>query len=302
MAHKTNLAKSKEMLDRINKRKADRAAKKTNTKLEEGTTEFRLMPAFNEAGEWSACGFFHYGFDEVILCPKTNGEDQACPICEFCSALWKGTDEDKEQAKQLGRKMRYFINIVPIALKNLEDEVINYEPAVKILSTSESIVKCLAEHMQNEDYGDITDPKTGRNIRIKREGKGRHSTRYSDPTPRPNASVFEHFADLEKNIVDLNEYVNKSKKTYEQIKAILENTSAPEGSDVTDDDPVDEAPAKTESKPVQTKPKDDWDEKPAKVVVTKSAVVVAEPVKETKDEAKKSSIKDRLAKLRATGK
>lgn len=304
MAYKTSLAKSKEMLDRINKRKADREAKKTNAKLEEGVTEFRLMPAFNEAGEWHSSGFFHYGFDDIILCPTTYEED--CPICEFVSALWKGSDEDKEQAKAIGRKLRYFIQVNIVALKKPDGEVVNFEPKVKILGTSETIVKCLAEHMQNEDYGDLTDPKTGRNIRIKREGKGKNTTRYGDPTPRPNASAIENFEELEKGIVDLNEYVMKSKKSYEQIKAILENTEAPAEADETGDGV--EEPKTSPS--VEAKAKDDWDDSKTPVKAEKTATKPVAKVEATTtvadnsadDKAKKPSIKDRLAKIRATGK
>lgn len=304
MAYKTNLNKGKEMLARINKRKADREAKKTNAKLEEGTTEFRLMPAFNEEGDWCASGFFHYGFSDIILCPTTFGEEEACPVCELVSDLWKGTDDDKEEAKRLGRKMRYFINIMPIACKKPDDEVVNYEPKVKILGTTEAMVVKLAEHMGSEDYGDITDPKTGRNIRIKRTGTGKNSTRYGDPIPRPNPSEVPNFEELSKTIPDLIEYVHKSKKTYEEIQNILENVETPAESDATDDSGADEAPA-AEAKQT-TAVKDSWDDdKPTVTTQVESKPVTKKAEKEASEAPKpdgKPSVKDRLKALRNSGK
>lgn len=294
MVQKSILQKSKEMLDRINKRKADADAKKSGLKLEEGETELRFMPSFNDEGEWIVSGLFHYGFSETFLCPTTYGEE--CPACEFVLPFWKGSDEDRETAQKLGRKMRYFANAVRIACKKPNGEVATYEPAVKIFGMSEKIAVCLLDHTQNEDYGDITDPKTGRNVRIKRTGKGIHTTRYGDPVPRPATSAVQNFEELKKQIVDLNEYVNRTRKTAEEINNIIQNidTENSDGTEAVEPDAETAPPTQNASKPTG------WDDSDAPATTTKKQDPKPEPTKTEAAPATtgKLSIKDRVRQLR----
>lgn len=290
MAHKSALQKSKEMLDRINKRKAEQDAKKAGLKLEEGDTELRFFQ-FNDEGEWMAFGFFHYGFSELFLCPTTYGED--CPACEFVKPFWKGDADDEATAKKLGRKLRYFANASRIACKKPDNEVVKYAPAIKIYTMSEKIAVALLGLTQDEDYGDITDLKTGRNVRIKRTGKTQFNTRYGDPIPRPTANAFPLTEELQKQIVDLNEYVNKSRKTSEEISNIIANVD-PEGGDGT----VEVEPEAEETAPAN----DNWDEgTPAtEAKETPAKEIEKESPKENKPATtKKLSVAERVKQLRA---
>lgn len=300
MAFKTNLVKAKEQLALIKKKKEEREAKKGSAKLEPGVTELRVAPAYSEAGEWNCGGFFHYGFTDdegPVLCPTTYGED--CPICEFVTPLWRGSDEDKEQAKAIGRKLRYYINAKLIAVKKSEEEIVKYDnPRFKILPLPESVVTAIGNLM--EDWGDITDFKTGRNIRITREGKG-FTTKYKEIAVRPNPSEVENTGEAEKQIANLHDYVYKNKKTYEQLTAILATGGTPEETeDTSEGSTATETPAEPQETPA--KAKDDWDDAPVmkSTTPTKTEEKPTRQEKESaKDETKKSTVKDAIAKLRA---
>jgi gp32 DNA binding protein like len=96
---------------------------------------------------------FHYnvGGENGFLCPKKNFGDE-CKVCEFVSTLYKGTEEDKANARKLVSKQRF---VSPILVRGEEDK------GVQLFSYSKKVYETLLQLVINPDYGDISDAEEG---------------------------------------------------------------------------------------------------------------------------------------------
>lgn len=132
-------------------------------KPKEGTeTKVRILPTPD--GDPFKEMHFHYNLGkQSVLCPKRNF-DEHCPICEFASQMWnEGDEEEKNMAKKLFARQRYFS---PIILRG-EDN-----PSVKVWGYSSTVYEKLLKTVLNPEYGDVTDPETGTDFTITYERKG----------------------------------------------------------------------------------------------------------------------------------
>lgn len=109
--------------------------------------------------------WFHYGLRGTggVLCLKRNYEEK-CPICDFATKLWKSGD--KEEAKKLFAKERYF---APIVVRDQLDKGVRW---INLNFTNHN--KILYDYILDKDFQenvteDITDPQTGVDLVIKRE-------------------------------------------------------------------------------------------------------------------------------------
>lgn len=131
-------------------------------KPDEGDTDIRIVPT-NDGDPLKEMSF-HYNVGEHrggVLCPKRNFGD-ACPICDFASALWReGTannDEDsKNLAKSLFVRQRYFS---PVVVRGREDE------GVKVYGYGKKAYELLLGYILDPEYGDITDAHEGTDIAL----------------------------------------------------------------------------------------------------------------------------------------
>src|SRR5262245_42554256 len=89
----------------------------------------------------------------VIGCPAPN----PCPACEYSEELKESENpDDRALGERIQANSRYLYNIVD--LKNPEE-------GVQIWSSfSNNILSRLLDYYVDNDCGDFTDPKTGRNI------------------------------------------------------------------------------------------------------------------------------------------
>jgi hypothetical protein len=96
---------------------------------------------------------FHYnvGGENGFLCPKKNFGDE-CKVCEFVSTLYKGSEEDKANARKLVSKQRF---VSPILVRGEEDK------GVQLFSYSKKVYETLLQLVINPDYGDISDAEEG---------------------------------------------------------------------------------------------------------------------------------------------
>lgn len=80
------------------------------------------------------------------------------PISDFRRELYKnGSEDEKKVAKKLGAKMRGYAAVV---VRGEEDK------GVRQWSFGKNVYSGLMDLMLDEDYGDITDPQTGRDIKV----------------------------------------------------------------------------------------------------------------------------------------
>jgi len=123
-------------------------------KVPDGKSTIRLLP--DKDGDPFKIMFLHYDINgKTVPCISKNWKEK-CPICEFAYQIYKDKDKSSEQEKLLAKKMlakeRYFSRIV------IRDDGV-LQP--KTWSYSPTVYKDLLALVLNEDYGDITDPKTG---------------------------------------------------------------------------------------------------------------------------------------------
>lgn len=123
----------------------------------QGDQVIRIVPYIHDRENPFRELWFHYGIsDRNPLSLKTFGEPD--PICEFAEQLKASrSTEDFKLGKSIEPKMRTF---VPVIVRGKEHE------GVKFWGFGKEVYYTLLETISDPDFGDITDPKTGRDITV----------------------------------------------------------------------------------------------------------------------------------------
>tara|TARA_R110000765_G_scaffold203278_1_gene308481 strand:- start:2485 stop:3231 length:747 start_codon:yes stop_codon:yes gene_type:complete len=193
-------------------------------KPEVGTHNIRILPA--EDGDPVKELHFHYNVERGgVMCPKRNFND-ACPICEFATSLFReGTPDSQEQAKKLFVTQRYY---APSIIRGKE------ERGPVLWSFPKSAYKAIIETILDEDYGDVTDPKKGFDLKVtyvsKNFGSGDRVVFDSlQARPKPTGLSDEDSKSAEWMGHDIDIYKIFDRKTPDQVQKILDNYLMPEG-------------------------------------------------------------------------
>ena len=158
--------------------------------------------------------YYNIGNSPGLLAPYQFGRPD--PIQELINKLRDDTDnkESYELAKKLYPKMRAYAAVI---VRGEEDK------GVRLWAFGKQVYQSLLNIMLDEDYGDITDPKTGRDVKVtcsKANGKTYSST---DVMPRGKASLLSESPDKSKqwlsNIPNLDELFTE--KSYEELEKIV---------------------------------------------------------------------------------
>ena len=149
-----NLDAMKAKLDKLNG-KGD-GAKKNFWRPEDGESNIRIVSTPD--GDPFKEKFFHYGVGgQSFLCPKRNFGDD-CPTCNFANKLWnEGTEDSKRQAKELFAKQRFFS---PVLVRGEESE------GIRVWGYGKMAYEKLLTIVLDPDYGDITDPESGNDLKL----------------------------------------------------------------------------------------------------------------------------------------
>ena len=161
-----------------------------------------------------------------IVAPYQFGQKD--PVQELIAKLREeGSKESYELAKKLYPNMRCYAAVV---VRGEEDQ------GVRIWSFGKTVYQKLLGIMLDEDYGDITDPKSGRDIKVsctKAPGKKWATT---DVIPRGKATKLSSDTAQAKewisNIPDMEEMYTL--KSYDEISAVIERWLNGDESDSTD--------------------------------------------------------------------
>lgn len=118
---------------------------------------------------------------------------EACPVCAFASKLYNSSERDSDEWKLAGQiraRKRYVSRIV---VRGKEDETLPefYEYGTRIW---EKLFNILTE----SDFGNILDPKDGRDFIIHKVGTGRTSNYDSSIPSADRAPIFTEKEDLVK--------------------------------------------------------------------------------------------------------
>lgn len=210
-----NLDAMKAKLDKLNG-KGD--GKKNFWRPEDGESNIRIVST--KDGDPFKEKFFHYGVGgQSFLCPKRNFGDD-CPVCNFANKLWnEGTEDSKKQAKDLFAKQRFFS---PVLVRGEEAE------GIRVWGYGKMAYEKLLTIVLDPDYGDITDPETGNDLKLMYGKLPGASFPRTDIRPRPRKTVLcddavggdERCAELLETIPNFEEIFER--KTTEEVQSILD--------------------------------------------------------------------------------
>ena len=188
-------------------------------KPEPGTQVVRVVPYKHNKDNPFIELYFHYnlGNNKTYLSPMSFGRPD--PVAEFADKLKStGNKDEWIQGKRLEPKMRTF---VPVVVRGREDE------GVKFWGFGKTVYQELLGVIADPDYGDITDPTTGRDVGIERQTPAEAGNQYGKTTVRvkPNQTPITENATLLESIFenqsDLTELYTEP--TYDELKEALSN-------------------------------------------------------------------------------
>lgn len=157
--------------------------------------------------------YYNIGNNPGLLAPYQFGKND--PIQELITKLRDdGSKESYELAKKLYPKMRCY---APVVVRGEEDQ------GVRVWAFGKTVYQSLLNIMLDEDYGDITDPSSGRDVKVictKAPGRMWAST---EVRPRGKSSKLSERSETAKQwlsaIPNLDEIYTL--KTYEELEQIV---------------------------------------------------------------------------------
>ena len=236
----------------INAIKARLNALQNNTKKSDslwkpvpGKYQVRIVPyKFNKENPFIEL-FFHYNINnKTYLSPISFGRPD--PIVEFAEKLKKlGDTENWKAGKKMEPKLRTFC---PIIVRGQENE------GVKFWGFGKTVYEEILAIIADPDYGDITDPLSGRDIVVEVLDGSEIGKTYNETRIRvkPNQTKLSENQDVVTKALDTQKEITEiySELTYPELKGILENWLDPSKS-ATEEEAVEEAIA---AQPAISKP------------------------------------------------
>ena len=212
-------------------------------KPQPGKTQIRIVPyKFNKENPFVEA-FFHYGLggNKTYLSPVTNGN--ADPVAEFADKLKStGNKDEWIQGKRLEPKMRTY---APVVVRGEEAQ------GVKWWGFGKTVYQELLGVIADPDYGDITDPTTGRDIVIERQTPAEAGNQYGKTTVRvkPNQTPITENKDVLEKIFNSQIKLEDlwDEPSYDDLKDALQRYLNP--SEEESDSSSTESETKTKSQP-----------------------------------------------------
>ena len=222
-----------------NTKKSDSIWKPAN-----GKSQVRIVPyKFNKDIPFIEL-YFHYNINnKTYLSPMSFGRPD--PIVEFAEKLKRtGDTDDWKAGKKMEPKLRTF---VPVIVRGKESE------GVKFWGFGKTVYQDILGYIADPDYGDITDPNTGRDIVLEVMSAEESNASYPTTTIRVKPAVskladspetIQQLLDGQKEITELYQELS-----YAELKSVLENWLNP--SAAVNDEIVEELEApKPKAQPV----------------------------------------------------
>jgi len=182
-----------------------------------GTHTVRLLPFNDNDGQPFKERYYHYGLGaRGFISLRYLGKND--PIQELQGKLYdEGSPGSRELAKKLYPKMRAYC---PVIVRDNEDA------GVQLWSFSKMIYQQLLNIMLDPDYGDITDPAEGRDIKVTVIKKDGFKYPMVDSVmPRGKASDLSDDSGTTKQWLDsvpnLDDILENDLKTYEEVEKIV---------------------------------------------------------------------------------
>ena len=214
-----------------NTKKSDSIWKPAN-----GKSQIRLVPyKFNKDNPFIEL-YFHYNINnKTYLSPISFGRPD--PIVEFAEKLKRtGDTDDWKAGKKMEPKLRTF---APVIVRGKESE------GVKFWGFGKTVYQDILGYIADPDYGDITDPHTGRDIVLEVVSAEESNAAYPTTTIRvkpatskilDDSQAVTELLNAQKEITDL-----YSELSYDELKGVLESWLNPSAAANGAGNPVNEA-------------------------------------------------------------
>jgi hypothetical protein len=206
-------------------------------KPKEGKTVIRIVPWKDNPENPFIELYFHYLGNKTHLSPLSYGNRD--PIAEFADALRSDQSRDPKEryaeARPFMPKLRTYI---PVIVRGEEDK------GVRFYSFGKTVYQELLSYISDPDYGDITDPKTGRDIVVEYIPKEKSDTNFAKtsvkvkPSQTPLSSDSAQMKMWMTEQPDIKELYTEP--TYNELKVALEKYLDPDNSvlpSTRDDEP-----------------------------------------------------------------
>ena len=173
--------------------------------------------------------FYLGGEIKGVISPATFNEP--CAIYEaYQEAKASNDDSMKELAKKFNIRKRYLG--LHLIYKDKKGKEVDENSPKFIILTNSQYQDVLDLYLDEDEWGDMTDPKDGYDIRYKRTGSSKTDTEYST-TPCSKTPLPKEWA---KKVFNLEEEVRKIIPTYEETEAILKKFLGESDDDEKEDD------------------------------------------------------------------
>ena len=220
-------------------------------KPQPGKTQIRIVPYFHNKSNPFSELYFHYSLvkNKTVLSPLSFGRPD--PVQEFADKLKASGNKDEWiQGKRIEPKMRTF---APVIVRGEENE------GVKFWGFGKTVYQELLGIIADPDYGDISDPMTGRDIVVERQTPAEAGNQYGKTTIRvkPNQTELADSAKMQKELLENQPNYAElyTEPTYDELKEHLQNFLNPSAAEEKTEEPVQEM-VTTEA---STKVEDDFD-------------------------------------------
>jgi len=189
-----------------------------------GTSQIRIVPYKHNKDNPFIELYFHYDVNgRTYLSPVSFGRPD--PFVEFAEKLKStGSQDDYRLARKLEPNMRIFL---PVVVRGSEGE------GVKFWGFGKTVYQELLGFIADPDYGDITDPVSGRDVAVEfksAEELGRSfpmttiRVKPNQTTLTDDKSQLENMFNNQKNITDIYKELS-----YDELRDVLEKWMNPEG-------------------------------------------------------------------------
>lgn len=148
---------------------AERMSKATVDKAGNGSAVIRFLPAVGDGMPWAKT--YDKGFQGpsgkwyIEKCLTTIGQPD--PVVEATASLWTGTEEDKDKARKMKRRLSYYANVLVIKDPSNPEN----EGQVKLFKFGKKLFDKVKDKLQptfeDETPVDVFDPFVGANFRLR---------------------------------------------------------------------------------------------------------------------------------------
>jgi hypothetical protein len=138
----------------------------------EGDTVLRIVPLKSNPENPFQELYFHYLGKKTFLSPMTFGERD--PIAEFSDGLVAAGNLSKDEYKEAKKFSPVLRTYLPVVVRGKESE------GVKFWAFGKQIYTAILDIIADPDYGDISNPDTGHDIRITFTPAEKSPTKFAD--------------------------------------------------------------------------------------------------------------------------